>query len=187
MEKHIPPPDAKPLPIVLTPSDGILLVTLAWREKTHYLTEHTYIKASVEQSGLNMYGEQIVISYKCERPKKKFVVLKSISEHTTIPVPEPLDLWEENGLLHLETAFVKEAIGLYYISEDQINTAVAETEWQLEAEVFPQLRKLPKSRRLGSPDPTVPIFPPHRPYTQEIRIVSGRKLPETITYFATAT
>ncbi|ORY02123.1 hypothetical protein BCR34DRAFT_493360, partial [Clohesyomyces aquaticus] len=83
--------------------------------------------------------------------------LKFIASTTTIPVPKFLDLYEENGLLHLETERVL-GISLEDMASKNATKHVTNC---LESSVLPQLRKL-RHHTIGSVDTTLPLTPPSR-------------------------
>ncbi|CAK7264451.1 hypothetical protein SEPCBS57363_001083 [Sporothrix epigloea] len=110
--------------------------------------------------GLDIYGEPVVIPYIADRIRNEAAALRFISEHTTIPVPKLLGLWEENGLVHLKTEMVHGAVELANVEESRLPAAIQSVTEQLEADILPQLRQL-RRNFIGSADPKLPVTVPH--------------------------
>ncbi|KAG6114796.1 hypothetical protein E4U14_001216 [Claviceps sp. LM454 group G7] len=79
---------------------------------SYYYTTKVFVKRQphADELGLDGYGNPAVIPYIADRLRNEAAVLQFVAKHTTIPVPEFLDLWEENGLVHLKTALVENAV-----------------------------------------------------------------------------
>ncbi|KIH91034.1 hypothetical protein SPBR_02053 [Sporothrix brasiliensis 5110] len=110
--------------------------------------------------GMDIYGNPVVIPYINNRLRNEAAALQFISEHTTIPVPKFLGLWEEHGLVYLKTAMVKDAVELQHVDEARLPTAVEKVTAQLEAEIIPQLQRL-RRNFIGSANPELPVVVPH--------------------------
>ncbi|KAG5913332.1 hypothetical protein E4U61_007071 [Claviceps capensis] len=79
---------------------------------------------STDELGLDGYGNPAVCPYIADRLRNEAAVLQFIAKHTTIPVPEFLDLWEENGLVYLKTALVESAVELRHVDESLLSEAI---------------------------------------------------------------
>lgn len=109
-----------------------------------------------------MYGKPIIIPYARERLRDEAATLKFIAQNTTIPVPRFIDLYEENGLLHLKTSLVQDdAVAVEDVDPSQLPTAVAKVEEQMQLAICPQLSNL-RRKYIGSVDVSLPVFPPPR-------------------------
>jgi len=97
-------------------------------------------------------------------------MLKFIASTTTIPVPKFLDLYEENGLLHLKTERVS-GMSLDDIASEAVIIHVAN---YLESYVLPQLLEL-RHHTIGSADATLPVIPPRRITYRDERSTWPRK------------
>ncbi|KAG5934870.1 hypothetical protein E4U59_005947 [Claviceps monticola] len=114
-----------------------------------------------DELGLDGYGNPAVNPYIADRLRNEAAVLQFVAKHTTIPVPEFLDLWEENGVVCLKTALVENAVELRHVEESLLSEAIVSVTAQLESDILPQLRRL-RRNFIGSPNPELPVIPPHR-------------------------
>ncbi|KAG6060751.1 hypothetical protein E4U32_003305 [Claviceps aff. humidiphila group G2b] len=132
-----------------TLTDGDEIATLVSRQISYYYTTKVFVKRQphTDELDLDGYGNAAVLQF--------------LAKHTTIPVPEFLDLWEENGLVYLKTALVENAVELRNVDESLLSTAIMSVTSQLESDILPQLRRL-RRNFMGSPNPELPVIPPHR-------------------------
>ncbi|CCE30266.1 uncharacterized protein CPUR_04114 [Claviceps purpurea 20.1] len=146
-----------------TAADGDEIATLITRPISYYYTTKVFVKRQphTDELGLDIYGNQAVNPYIADRLRNEAAVLQFVAKHTTIPVPEFLALWEENGLVHLKTALVENGIELRNVDESLLSTAITSVTAQLESDILPQLRRL-RRNFMGSPDPELPVIPPRR-------------------------
>ncbi|KAG6083569.1 hypothetical protein E4U15_001947 [Claviceps sp. LM218 group G6] len=146
-----------------TPADGDEIATLVTRRISYYYTTKVFVKRQphTDELGLDCFGNPAVRPYIADRLRNEAAVLQFLAKHTTIPVPEFLDLWEENGLVHLKTALVENGVELRNVDESLLSTAIMSVTAQLESDILPQLRRL-RRNFMGSPNPELPVIPPHR-------------------------
>ncbi|KAG6311561.1 hypothetical protein E4U44_004186 [Claviceps purpurea] len=146
-----------------TPADGDEIATIVIRQISYYYTTKVFVKRQphTDELGLDVYGNPAVNPYIADRIRNEAAVLQFVAKHTTIPVPKFLDLWEENGLVHLKTALVENAVELRNVDESLLSTAITSVTAQLESDILPQLRRL-RRNFMGSPNPELPMIPPHR-------------------------
>ncbi|KAF2185527.1 hypothetical protein K469DRAFT_575874 [Zopfia rhizophila CBS 207.26] len=126
------------------PDDGVEIAALISPDISYYYTTKVFIKRQPHQDelGLDMYGNPATNPYIADRLRNEAAVLQFVTKHTTIPVPKFLDLWMENGLVHLKTALVENGVELQHIDKSLLPTAVREVTAQLESTILPQLRSL---------------------------------------------
>ncbi|KAG6148720.1 hypothetical protein E4U37_007338 [Claviceps purpurea] len=146
-----------------TLADGDGIATLVIPQISYYYTTKVFVKRQphTDELGLDIYGNPAVNPYIADRLRNEAAVLQFVAKHTTIPVPEFLALWEENGLVHLKTALVENGIELRNVDESLFSTAIMSVTAQLESDILPQLRRL-RRNFMGSPDPELPVIPPRR-------------------------
>ncbi|KAG6273294.1 hypothetical protein E4U48_002896 [Claviceps purpurea] len=146
-----------------TLTDGDEIATLVSRQISYYYTTKVFVKRQphTDELGLDGYGNPAVNPYIADRLRNEAAVLRFVAKHTTIPVPEFLDLWEENGVVYLKTALVENGVELRNVDESLLSTAITSVTAQLESDVLPQLRRL-RRNFMGSPNPELPVIPPHR-------------------------
>ncbi|KAG6261631.1 hypothetical protein E4U47_008223 [Claviceps purpurea] len=146
-----------------TPADGDEIATLVSRQISYYYTTKVFVKRQphTDELGLDGYGNPAVNPFIADRLRNEAAVLQFVAKHTTIPVPEVLDLWEDNGLVHLKTALVENAVELRHVDESVLSTAITSVTAQLKSDILPQLRRL-RRNFMGSPNPELPILPPRR-------------------------
>lgn len=129
-------------------------------ERQYTLTDSTFIKSELPEEALPVSratGRKVYPPWSRERLKNEAATLKFIASTTSIPVPKFLDLYEENGLLHLKTERVS-GVSLEDMASDTATKHVADC---LESSVLPQLRTL-RHHTIGSVDATLPLIPPSR-------------------------
>ncbi|KAF1994102.1 aminoglycoside phosphotransferase [Amniculicola lignicola CBS 123094] len=133
-----------------------------WRshERQYTLTESIFIKSELPEDALptsRVTGRKVYPQWSRERLENEAATLKFIASTTSIPVPKFLDLYEENGLLHLKT---ERAIGctLEHLASD---TATRHVNKCMEQFILPELRKL-QHHTTGSVDARLPLIPPSR-------------------------
>ncbi|KJZ77189.1 hypothetical protein HIM_03510 [Hirsutella minnesotensis 3608] len=145
------------------PDDGAEIATLISPIISYYYTTKVFVKRQPHQDelGLDIYGNPKTNPYIADRLRNEAAVLQFIAKHTTIPVPEFLDLWEDNGLLYLKTALVENGVELQHVDKSVLSIATARVTAQLESDIFPQLRRL-RRNFMGSPNPELPVIPPRR-------------------------
>ena len=97
-----------------------------------------------------------------ERLQNEAATIGFIAEKTTIPVPA-CQLYSKDGLLHLETKRIPDAVLLAEVDEVARPAAFASVEKEVETLVLPQLRALRRDH-IGSVDSSLPVFPPQRVY-----------------------
>ncbi|CAK7219715.1 hypothetical protein SEUCBS140593_003988 [Sporothrix eucalyptigena] len=114
--------------------------------------------------GLDLYGNPVVIPYIGNRLRNEAAALQFIGEHTSIPVPKFVGLWEENGLVHLKTSMVHGGVGLRSLHKVLLPAAIETVMAQLESEIIPQLQQL-RRRSIGSANPALPVIVPHLLWT----------------------
>ncbi|KAG5996685.1 hypothetical protein E4U52_006024 [Claviceps spartinae] len=146
-----------------TLADGDEIATLVIPQISYYYTTKVFVKRQphTDELGLDGYGNPAVNPYIADRLRNEAAVLQFVAKHTTIPVPEFLDLWEENGLVHLKTALVENSIELRHVDESLLSTALMSVTAQLESDILPQLRRL-RRNFMGSPNPELPVILPRR-------------------------
>ncbi|KAG5956114.1 hypothetical protein E4U57_002847 [Claviceps arundinis] len=146
-----------------TLADGDEIATLVSRQISYYYTTKVFVKRQphADEIGLDGYGNPAVNPYIADRLRNEAAVLQFVAKHTTIPVPEFLDLWEENGVVYLKTALVENAVELRNVDGALLSTAIMSVTAQLESDILPQLRRL-RRNFMGSPNPELPVIPPHR-------------------------
>ncbi|KAG6286154.1 hypothetical protein E4U45_008563 [Claviceps purpurea] len=146
-----------------TAADGDEIATIVTRPISYYYTTKVFVKRQphTDELGLDGYGNPAVNPYIADRIRNEAAVLQFVAKHTTIPVPKFLDLWEENGLVHLKTALVENGIELRNVDESLLSTAIMSVTAQLESDILPQLRRL-RRNSMGSPNPELPMLPPRR-------------------------
>lgn len=146
-----------------------------WRshERQYTLTESTFTKSELPHDSLPISlatQERVYPRWSRERLQNEAATLKFIASKTSIPVPKFLDLYEENGLLHLKT---ERAPGI--LLEDLASeAAVKHVDKCLELSVLPQLRRL-RHHTIGSVDATLPLIPPSRITYRDKRLHWPRK------------
>lgn len=84
--------------------------------------------------------------------RNEAAALRFIAERTTVPVPETLDLWEENSLGYLKTALVEGAVKLGVVDTRKYSEAIDRITSHLEEEILSQIRYI-RRNILGSSDP----------------------------------
>jgi serine/threonine protein kinase len=148
-----------------------------WNDGSHErqftLTETTFIKSELSEEALptcRATGQRVYPLWSRERLQNEAATLKFIASTTTIPVPKFLDLYEENGLLHLKTERVL-GMSLDDIASNSVTTHVVN---YLESSVLPQLRAL-RHHTIGSIDATLPVIPPSRITYRDKRLAWPRK------------
>ncbi|KAG6092973.1 hypothetical protein E4U31_006978 [Claviceps sp. LM219 group G6] len=146
-----------------TPADGDEIASIVIPQISYYYTTKVFVKRQphADELGLDRYGNPAVRPYIADRLRNEAAVLQFVAKHTTIPVPEFLDLWEENGLVHLKTALVENGIELRHVDESLLSMALMSVTAQLESDILPQLRRL-RRNFMGSPNPELPVVPPRR-------------------------
>jgi len=136
------------------------------QERRYTLTDSTFIKSELPEDALPIAqatSETVYPRWSRERLANEAATLKFIASRTTIPVPKFLDLYEENGLLHLKTERVP-GISLADMAFDtptKYGAATTHVTTWLESFVLPQLRNL-RHHTIGSVDTTLPVIPPSR-------------------------
>jgi hypothetical protein len=110
---------------------------------------------------MDMSGRPVVNPYIADRLRNEAAALRFVAQPTDIPVPEFLDLWQENGLVYLKTRLVEAGVELQSLDPSILPTALETVTAQLESSVLPQLRRL-RREFMGSADPTLPVIPPRR-------------------------
>ncbi|RCI07397.1 hypothetical protein L249_1365 [Ophiocordyceps polyrhachis-furcata BCC 54312] len=150
-------------PPSFAPADGPQMAKFIAPFMSYYYTTKVFVKRQPHQDelGLDMYGNPVIYPYIADRLRNEAAVLQFIAKHTTIPVPALLDLWEDNGLVYLKTALVRDGIELRHVDEALLSTATESVTAQLESDIFPQLRRL-RRNFMGSPDLKLPVIPPRR-------------------------
>jgi len=149
-----------------------------WRtpEREYTITETTFTKSEIPEAELmfNYAGEKICPQWSRERLQNEAATLQFIASATTIPVPKFLDLYEENGVLHLKTEYVPgrmlDKIGSDVVTKHVIN--------YVESTVLPQLRNLRRCT-VGSVDETLPVIPPSRITYRDKRPIWPRRTSPT--------
>lgn len=146
----------------LSPSDGPVMATRITGGVSYYFTTSVFIKRQphADEMGLDLYGQPVVVPYIADRLRNEAAALQFIHEHTTIPVPAFLGLWEENGLVHLKTGMVSHGVELRSVDKSLLPTALERVTTQLESDIIPQLQKL-RRRFIGSADSQLPVVVPH--------------------------
>lgn len=71
-------------------------------------------------------------------------------------MPKFLDLWEENGLVHLKTGMVSCGIELRSVDKALLPTAIQKVTAQLESDILPQLQQLRRTS-IGSGNPMLKV------------------------------
>lgn len=138
----------------------------AWKshERRYTLTSNTFTKSELPQEDLQwsiVRQERIQPRWSQERLQNEAKSIQFIASNTTIPVPEFLDLHEdEDGLFHLRT---RRARGIPLDELDPLHApaAVKKVNECLEQQILPQLRRL-RSCTIGSVDVGLPLVPPSR-------------------------
>ncbi|KAM4065022.1 phosphotransferase enzyme family protein [Hirsutella rhossiliensis] len=145
------------------PAHGAEIATLISPTISYYYTTKVFVKRQPHQDelGLDVYGNPMINPYIADRLRNEAAALQFIAKHTTIPVPEFLDLWEDNGLVYLKTALVGNGVELQHVDETLLSTATKSVTAQLESDILPQLRRL-RRNFMGSPNPELPVIPPRR-------------------------
>lgn len=134
----------------------------SWQnEQRHYLrTDTTFVKRELRQHEKvrDIYGKLIENPSTRERLQNEVKALRFISSNTSIPVPEVLDFYIDNGAYVLVT---KRVFGetLDNIEPHDKAEAVENVDKFLQQIVLPQLQEL-RSSRLGSL--VGPVIPPLR-------------------------
>ncbi|KAJ2989003.1 hypothetical protein NUW58_g3688 [Xylaria curta] len=156
-------PSVDRFPPSLTPSDGAKVATVTTQAISYYFTTKVFIKRQPHEDelGLDIFGNPAINPYIPDRLRNEAAALQFVAEHTTIPVPKFLNLWEENGLVYLKTAIVENGVELRHINESLLPTAIKKVTAQLESDILPQLRRLRRGF-MGSPNPELPVIPPRR-------------------------
>ncbi|KAG6072145.1 hypothetical protein E4U31_007394 [Claviceps sp. LM219 group G6] len=146
-----------------SPADGDEIASISVRHISYYFTTKVFVKRQphTDELGLDGFGNPMVNPYIADRLRNEAAVLQFVAKHTTIPVPKFLDLWEENGLVYLKTALVENAVELRHVDESLLSTAIMSVTAQLKSDILPQLRRL-RRNFMGSPNPELPVIPPHR-------------------------
>lgn len=146
-----------------TPADGADIAKIISRSISYYYTTKVFVKRQPhkDELGMDIYGNPAINPYIADRLRNEAAALQFIAKHTTIPVPEFLHLWEDNGLVYLKTALVENAVELKHIDESLLPMAVMSVTAQLESDILPQLRRL-RRNFMGSPNPELPVIPPRR-------------------------
>lgn len=104
-----------------------------------------------------------------ERLRNEAATLNFIAARTTIPVPSYRLYSTDDGLLHLETTRIKDAVELAEIPDGPSRAAaLAAVDEELRESVLPQLRALTRDT-IGSVDEELPVFPPSRIYMKDYR------------------
>ncbi|KAG6105245.1 hypothetical protein E4U14_005240 [Claviceps sp. LM454 group G7] len=82
--------------------------------------------SSPHELGLDCFGNPVVNPYIADRLRNsnEAAVLQFVAKHTTIPVPEFLDLWEENELVNSKTALVENGVELRQVDDSLLSTAI---------------------------------------------------------------
>ncbi|OAA61298.1 Protein kinase-like domain protein [Niveomyces insectorum RCEF 264] len=145
-----------------SPRDGPVVATRITRGISYYFTTSVFVKRQphVDELGLDLYGQPVVIPYIADRLRNEAAALQFIRAYTSIPVPVFLSLWEENGLVHLKTGMVCHGIELRSVSKSLLPTAIERVTAQLESDILPQLQRL-RRRFIGSANPLLPVVVPH--------------------------
>ncbi|GAB0131698.1 hypothetical protein EsDP_00000159 [Epichloe bromicola] len=146
-----------------TLADGAEIAKIICPSISYYYTTKVFVKRQPHQDelGLDLYGDPAINPYIADRLRNEAAVLQFIAKHTTIPVPQFLDLWEDNGLVYLKTALVGNGVELQHVDESLLPTATMKVTAQLESDILPQLRRL-RRNFMGSPNPELPVIPPRR-------------------------
>jgi hypothetical protein len=142
-------------------------------ERQYTLTDSTFIKSELPEEALptsRATGRKVYPPWSRERLENEAATLKFIASTTSIPVPKFLDLYEENGLLHLKT----ERASGKSLEDIASVTATEHVANCLESSVLPQLRKL-QHHTTGSVDTTLPLIPPSRITYRDKRPTWSRK------------
>ena len=156
-------------------------------ERQYTLTNSTFIKSELPTELLptsQATGKKVRLPWSRERLKNEAATLQYIASKTTIPVPKFLDLYEENGLLHLKTERVSGISLADMLSDTDTATATkhaAATKHVancLRSFILPQLHEL-RNCTTGSIDPTLPLVPPVRITYQDERSTWSRKTSHT--------
>jgi len=147
----------------LQPDDGREIARLNTSSLSYYFTEKVVIKRQphLDECDLDKDGNPAINPYIADRLRNEAAMIKYLTEHTTIPVPKFLDLWEFDGLICLKTAIVRDGEGVESMDESLRPAAIQAITDQMDSEILPQLRKLRRDS-MGSPDPSLPVIPPRR-------------------------
>lgn len=131
---------------------------------SYYVTAKAFIKRepSTQELGVDHWGNPAINPYIRVRLRNEAAALGFVAQHSTVLVPQQVRLWEENGLLYLKMSLVEGAIELASVNDSLMPDAVAKVTTELENDILPQLRALPKTGRIGSSDLELPIIPPRR-------------------------
>lgn len=132
-------------------------------ERHYTLTETSFTKRELQQIELptnNKTGSVVTPRWSRERLRNEEAALRYIASNTSIPVPEVLGLFEDNGLLHLQTKRVH-GTALDEIDAASAPTAIKQVNEYMDSFILPQLRKL-RHNTLGSVDPDLPLLLPSR-------------------------
>ncbi|KHN94411.1 Protein kinase-like domain protein [Metarhizium album ARSEF 1941] len=150
-------------PPTLAPEDGPIIAQLNMYYISYYVTERVFVKRQPHQDemGLDVHGSPVVVSYVADRLRNEAAVLDFVAAQTKIPVPKLLRVWEQNGLVHLKTEFIGHGVGLDDIGKADLPKALEVVSAQLRQDILPQLDRIPHQPRMGSPDATLPLIPPH--------------------------
>lgn len=133
-----------------------------WRshERQYTLTESTFTKSELPEDALPISqktGLKVCPQWSRERLQNEAATLQFITSQTSIPVPKFLELYEEDGLLHLKTQRAKGKT-VEDLESDSAATHVAKC---LNSSILSQLRKL-RHCTTGSVDASLPLIPPSR-------------------------
>ncbi len=156
-------PQVDNFPPSLSPDDGTEIARLVSRGISYYYTTRVFVKRQPHQDelGTDISGRPAVNPYIADRLRNEAAALRFVAEHTTIPVPSLLGVWEDNGLVYLKTGLVEAGVELQSLHPSILPAAVEAVTAQLESSVLPQLRRL-RRNFIGSADPALPVMPPRR-------------------------
>jgi hypothetical protein len=142
-------------------------------ERRYTLTDLTFTKSELPEDELPISqktGERVQPRWSQGRLKNEAATLKFITAKTSIPAPKLIGLYEEDGLLCLQT---ERATGVL-LEELRSNVAVTHVTESLRSSILPQLRSL-RHHAIGSVDASLPLIPPSRIIYRDKRSYWPRK------------
>lgn len=150
-------------PPSFSPDDGPEIARLVSQGISYYYTTKVFVKRQPhrDELGTDIFGRPAVNPYIADRLRNEAAALLFVAEHTTIPVPRLLGLWEDDGLVYLKTGLVEAGVELQSLPMSILPDAADAVTAQLESSVLPQLRRL-RRNFMGSADPALPVMPPRR-------------------------
>ncbi|KAF2864752.1 kinase-like domain-containing protein [Massariosphaeria phaeospora] len=132
-------------------------------ERHYILTENIFTKRELQRNEFPTNiktGLVVTPRWSRERLQNEAAALQYITSETSIPVPQFIDLFDHNGVLHLQTKRVR-GTPLDEIDKASAPTAVKCVNAYMESTVLPQLRKL-RHNTLGSVNRHLPLLLPSK-------------------------